>query len=222
MHANKKVIGLGAAALVVVALFGAAYAAAKTPTRQRTVRPAVSAAVASSDGEEMSPQVAGSSVVRYARMAEQYGELTVSVSHGSFAQAAAVSEGRPVAEAATAGPPGASSSWLESPAYLVVLETKVPGGVFRPNLPTPHNDVSPAGSVLTLIVDAKTGFVEGRTVSSEEPNAGALGAVTVETAAPESASAFAASAQALEQAEAASRARTKQAKAASKARTKRR
>ncbi len=144
-------------------------------------------------------------------MAQQYNELTVSVSHGSFAQAAAVSEGRPVAEAATAGPPGASSSWLESPAYLVVLKTKVPGGVFRPNLPTPHNDVSPAGSVLTLIVDAKTGFVEGRTVSSEEeePNVGALGAVTVETAAPESASAFAASARALEQAEAASRASTK-------------
>jgi hypothetical protein len=219
LHANKKVIAFGAAALAVMALFGAAYAAAKAPTRQRTVRPAISAAVASSGGEEMSPQAAGSSVVRYARMARQYDELTVSVSHGSFAQAAAVSEGRPVAEAETAGPPGASSSWLESPAYLVVLKTKVPGGIFRPNLPTPHNRVSPSGSVLTLIVEAKTGFVEGRTVSSEEPNVGALGAVTVETAAPESASAFAASARALEQAEAASRA---SAKAASRASTKRR
>jgi hypothetical protein len=182
-------------AIVIVAalLAGGALAARVSASAQSVEQnPAPAADVMNyktQTGPEMTPLAAASGVVRFARMAEQYGELTVSTAHATFAQAEAAVGG--VAEIA---------EWRQSPAYLVVFKTTNPGGRFIPNVPTPAGHTGPSGTVMALIVDAHTGFVEGRYVGSETPPLNDLGPVATMNVTAESTTAFAASVRARERA----------------------
>jgi hypothetical protein len=61
--------------------------------------------------------------------------------------------------------PRTGRPWSESPAYVITMH-----GQFTPNVPHPKGTLAPTGTVLNLIIDAKSGFVEGRSVGSSALN----------------------------------------------------
>lgn len=150
-------------------------------------------------GPEMTPLAAVTSAIRFARGAEQYGELAISVSHSTFAQAQAVVESR-APSTANMGGVAEIAEWRESPVYLVEFKTTTPGEKFTPNVSVPPGRKGPSGEVMALIVDAHTGALEGRHIGSKPLSLSELGPVATMSVPAESATAFAASARARERA----------------------
>jgi hypothetical protein len=61
--------------------------------------------------------------------------------------------------------PRTGRPWSESPAYVITMH-----GDFTLNFPQPHGVPASTGTVLTLVIDAKSGFVESQSVGSGTPN----------------------------------------------------
>jgi hypothetical protein len=150
-------------------------------------------------GPEMTPSAAADSVIPFARAAGQFGELTVSTTHSTFAQAQAVVESRS-SRTANVGGVSEIAEWRQSPVYLVELKTTTSGGEFTPNVPVPQGRTGPSGEVMALILDAHTGAIEGRHIGSAALALSELGPVATTYVPAESATAFAASARARERA----------------------
>lgn len=121
--------------------------------------------------------------LRYAGQAGDATPTEVTESSSTFAAAqGALEPGSPIGAQATGAPPAAggtvqgsaaTSAWLASATDLVVMH-----GNFTVNLPVPKGDALPSGNVYALILDAHTGFPEGRYVGHRAPAVGALGPVT--------------------------------------------
>jgi hypothetical protein len=123
--------------------------------------------------------------LHYAGQAGDARPPEVTESSSTFAAAqAALEPGAPIGAQATAAPvsggdsggaqgSAATSAWLASSADLVVMH-----GNFTANLPVPKGDALPSGDVYALILDAHTGFPEGRYIGHRAPAVGSLGPVT--------------------------------------------
>jgi hypothetical protein len=125
-------------------------------------------------GPELTPEQAEKIAVGQAREAGESAALHVSVARGSFMAAQAVLDGQPPSQAQI--PPGAAPDtreWLASSAYLVVMQ----GRRFVVNAPVPRGEAEPSGTVMATIVEAHTGFPEGRYVGEEMPKTSELGPV---------------------------------------------
>jgi len=119
-------------------------------------------------GAELSPAQVEALARKYAADANEAAPTEMSMARGSFAAAqAAMEPGSVVPSNATIAP------WESSSAYLVVMH-----GQFTLRVPVPPGRPSPAGPVMALILDAHTGFPEGRYVGVSTPNIASLGAVT--------------------------------------------
>jgi hypothetical protein len=121
-------------------------------------------------GPEMTPEAATNLVVnRWAREdGGMTGTLAVTTVHTVFAQAAAVANEQTVNEA-TYGGPADIAEWRTSPVYMVTM-TAASGGAFKPNVSVPPKQSEPSGTVMTVIVDAHTGFKYGLIVASAPPS----------------------------------------------------
>jgi hypothetical protein len=108
--------------------------------------------------------------------------FTVATAHGLFGQAQAVAERRSPRTAQLVQGNPEMDEWQQSSAYLVVMESNTP---FTLDVSHPRKQPAPSGNVFSMIVDAHTGFVEGRTLGPEAPDAAALGPVIASTAARE-------------------------------------
>ncbi len=176
-------LALGAAVAVVLQSIGAS-AAAGGPSAQGPA-PGAQGSASAPGGQELTSGEVGSIALRYAAAAGDPSPTDVTSSEATFATAqAALEPGAPAlsptaapaagtapSAAAAAAAGAATESWLDSPADLVLMH-----GHFSVNLPVPRGDAPPSGSVYALILDARTGFPEGRYVGDHTPDTRALGA----------------------------------------------
>jgi hypothetical protein len=100
------------------------------------------------------------------------GTTNVEVAHGNLATVRAVEQGRRASEAATVGSDIEQTELLRSAVYLVKMK-----GEFTPAVPMPHGGIAPHGTVLSLILDAHTGFMMGLQLGGN-PDLAGLGTVT--------------------------------------------
>jgi len=155
--------GLIAAAVQVVGTTAASSTAAAAQELPGTASPPA--------GPELTLAQVQAAALKFAAIAHEPNPTAVSVARGSFADAQALVDGNAGADTSpAAGTAGAAAS---EPVFLVVMH-----GDFTLNAPRPKGAAEPAGSVMGLILDAHTGFPEGRYVGVEEPQLKALGPVT--------------------------------------------
>lgn len=93
--------------------------------------------------------------------------LAIEETTGTLGRAAAVTGGS--APSSEVIDPETEKPWSESAVDVVTMR-----GNFTINAPVPEGYPEPQGSVLTLIVDQRTGMVEGRQVSNAVPNLPAI------------------------------------------------
>lgn len=134
-------------------------------------------------GPELSVGAIGQLAARYAAEAGDPNPTGLTAARGTFAGAQAVLDpgspmlarpaGAKLPDGSTVPPSAATSAWLASPAYLVVMR-----GRFTANLPVPRGRALPGGAVYALIIDAHTGFAEARYLGPRAPDPRALGPVT--------------------------------------------
>lgn len=145
-----------------------------------SVSPLASGQTVEVPGErEISPAEALQIATHEARQAGQQGELVMDVARSNFARAAAVTEGKSPSEAVETSQSPQITEWWKSPSYLVVI-TAVKGGSFILNAPTPRGATAPTGTVLSLIIDANDGVVDGRTLGPTVPLISELGPTITE------------------------------------------
>ena len=119
-------------------------------------------------GPELSLTEVQHIALKYAGLAQEPSPSTISVSQGSFADAQAIMESSIGGQA-----PSGKVPWSDSSVYLVVMH----GNFTLDDVPTPPERKSPTGTVMGLILDAHTGFREGRSLGVVAPNLEALGPV---------------------------------------------
>jgi hypothetical protein len=104
---------------------------------------------------EMTPTAAQALVVgRFARQAGYSGPITVTTVRAVYAQALAVLGGQSTAAAIYGGPLAKEAS---SPVYVVIMQVAA-GGAFHLNVSVPPGQTSPSGSVMSVVVNADTGW----------------------------------------------------------------
>jgi len=135
---------------------------------------------------EVDPAAAANIATNEARLAHQQGELSLTIAHSTFAQARAVTEGEPPSAAQEASASPQIREWWRSPSYMVVMQAPH-GGVFTPIVPVPRGHQGPSGSVMTVIIEARSGVVDGRSLSTAPPPVALLGPVLSQTVAAASA-----------------------------------
>jgi hypothetical protein len=119
-------------------------------------------------GPELSLSEVKQIALKYAGLAQEPSPSTISVAQGSFADAQAIMESSIGGQA-----PSGKVPWSNSSVYLVVMH----GNFTLDDVPTPPERKGPAGTVMGLILDAHTGFREGRSLGVVAPNLEALGPV---------------------------------------------
>jgi hypothetical protein len=124
-------------------------------------------------GPELSLDTVQQLASKYAQQAGDSSPSEISAVHTTFAAAQNNLEAGNTAENGAGSANGELAEWEKSSAYLVILR-----GDFVVNLPVPKGRSLPRGSVYGLILDAHTGFPEGRYVANTTPNLAALGPVT--------------------------------------------
>jgi hypothetical protein len=109
-------------------------------------------------GPELTPTEATNIAVSlYARDdGKVFGALDVVTVHANLAENLAVAEGHTVTDAIYGGPADVAE-WRLSPTYLVSMRAPA-GSSFSPNVPHPPSTSPPTGSVMTVILDAHTGW----------------------------------------------------------------
>ena len=104
---------------------------------------------------EMTPAAAQTLVVRrFAREAGYTGQITVTTVRAVYAQALAVLGGQSITAAAYGGPLAKEET---SPVYVVIMQAAA-GGSFHPNVSVPPGQTSPSGSVMSVVVNADSGW----------------------------------------------------------------
>ena len=129
-------------------------------------------------GPELSPQEAAAKAVQRVLDTEREGHPAaisgvIEVAHSTEAVAAAVQEGLAPADAQTVGSDAEQTEIHQAPAYLVVMH-----GQFALNVPKPPGKPGPRGTVLSMVVDAHTGWVVALQLGGETPKTSDLGPVT--------------------------------------------
>jgi hypothetical protein len=119
-------------------------------------------------GPELSLTEVQHIALKYAGLAQEPSPSKISVAQGSFADAQAIMESSIGGQA-----PSGKVPWSDSSVYLVVMH----GNFTLDDVPTPPERKSPTGTVMGLILDAHTGFREGRSLGVVAPNLEALGPV---------------------------------------------
>ncbi len=119
-------------------------------------------------GPELSLTEVQHIALKYAGLAQEPSPSTIGVAQGSFADAQAVMESSIGGQS-----PSGKVPWSDSSVYLVVMH----GNFTLDDVPTPPERKSPTGTVMGLILDAHTGFREGRSLGVVAPNLEALGPV---------------------------------------------
>lgn len=119
-------------------------------------------------GPELSLSEVQQIALKDAQLAQEPNPSAISVAQGSFANAQAVMESSLGGQA-----PSGKVPWSDSSVYLVVMH----GKFTLDDVPTPPERKSPTGTVMGLILDAHTGFREGRSVGVVAPNLQTLGPV---------------------------------------------
>jgi hypothetical protein len=107
--------------------------------------------------------------LKFAGIAQDARPASVSMARGSFARAQSLVDGSAGANTT----PAAGVAGTSEPVFLVVMH-----GSFTLNAPRPKGAADPGGSVMALILDAHTGFPEGRYVGAVTPELQTLGPVT--------------------------------------------
>jgi hypothetical protein len=121
-------------------------------------------------GPELSLEAVNQIALRLALNANEPNPTDVAASRGSFAAAQAVMDPYSASPSTPTDPELAA--WLDSSAFLVVMH-----GRFTPPMPHPSGYAAPSGTAMGLIIDAHTGFIEGRYVGSYVPDLSKLGTV---------------------------------------------
>jgi hypothetical protein len=144
---------------------------AQSPTEiQRIAEKGPPVTEAPPTGPELSLSEIRQIALKYARLANNADPSVISVAQGSFASARAVVE----ANVDTNAPSGSDKlPWSANSTYLVVMH----GNFTLDNVPIPPGHPSPTGTVMGLILDAHTGFPEGRYVGPTTPDLQMLGPV---------------------------------------------
>lgn len=119
-------------------------------------------------GLELSLSEVQQTALKYSRLAQEPRPSAIDVAQGSFANARAIMEASLGGQA-----PSGTVPWADSLVYFVVLH----GNFTLDDVPTPPGRKDPTGTVMGLILDARTGFREGRSVGVVTPNLQALGPV---------------------------------------------
>ena len=131
------------------------------------------AAYVPASGPELTATAVGRLALGYARSAGDATPSEVTATPSTFSSAQAVMDPSSALPLQTSATDAVDGSWLGSPAYLVVMH-----GHFVANLPVPEGHPLPSGPVYALILDAHTGFPEGRYLGRTAPDPSTLGPVT--------------------------------------------
>ncbi len=106
-------------------------------------------------GAELTPAAAEGLVVeRYARQEGFTGSITLTTVRAVYAQALAVLNGQPVSSAVYGG---ALAQEETSPVYVVIMQAAA-GSAFHPNVSVPPRQTGPSGPVMSVVVNADTGW----------------------------------------------------------------
>jgi hypothetical protein len=104
---------------------------------------------------EMTPTAVQALVVeKFARQAGYTGEITVTTVRAVYAQALAVLDDKSISAAVYGGPLAKEET---SPVYVVIMQAAA-GSAFHPNVSVPPGQTGPAGSVMSVVVNADTGW----------------------------------------------------------------
>jgi hypothetical protein len=104
---------------------------------------------------EMTPTAAQALVVeRFAREAGYTGQITVTTVRAVYAQALAVLDDKSISAAAYGGPLAKEET---SPVYVVIMQASA-GSAFHPNVSVPPGQTGPSGSVMSVVINADTGW----------------------------------------------------------------
>jgi hypothetical protein len=104
---------------------------------------------------EMTPAAAQALVVgKFARQAGFIGPMTVTTVRAVYAQALAVLNGESISAAVYGGPLAKEET---SPVYVVIMQA-ANSASFHPNVSVPQGQSGPTGSVMSVVINADTGW----------------------------------------------------------------
>jgi len=161
---TRLALAAGVAAILAVA-FGVATAISTSPESSSAATAASQdpfAGYVAPTGAELSSDQLQAIAMTRAESAGEPNPSEMSVAKSSLRAAMGVVEPQ---STLPSSPTAGQAAWLSSTVHVIVMH----GKFTLDDAPTPQNSAAPGGSVMELVVDAHTGFVDGRYVGPSVP-----------------------------------------------------